>query len=281
VDRLLKLSSPATRECWPIPVLWEDEHLLALDKPAGLLTSPDRQDPGRPSLIGLLHQGIARGTAWARERQLRYLTHAHRLGSEITGVLLLARSKPALIALANQLGSRQVARTYLALVCGRAPQDRFDVEAPLSPDPGRPGAMRVDHRQGKAALTRFSVLERFTGHTWLQCELTTERTDQIRVHLCRVGLPIAGDARYGGPPLLLSQLKSHYRLKPHRTERPLTSRAALHASGLQLRHPVTGAPLQISAPLPRDLAVALKYLRRYATGAALGAQESPSDPTPV
>lgn len=264
VDRYLKLSSPATREFWEIPVLWEDEALLALDKPAPLLTSPHREDPARPSLMELLHAAIGRGVPWARERQLTYLALAHRLDFETTGVQLLARSKPALIALANQFGCGQAARTYLALVHGTPAEDGFEVEAPLAPDPVHPGAVRVNRRQGKAAASRFTVRERFTGYTWLQCELRTERTHQIRVHLRHVGLTLVGDALYGGPPLRLSQLKSGYRLKPHRTERPLLSRVALHAAGLSVPHPLTGQPTEITAPLPKDLTVALGYLRRYA-----------------
>ena len=83
----IKLSSPATREFWEIPVLFEDEHLLALDKPAGLLTSPDRYDPQRPNLMKLLHAGIAAGKPWARERNLEYLSNAHRPDFETSGVI--------------------------------------------------------------------------------------------------------------------------------------------------------------------------------------------------
>ena len=106
----LKLSSPATREFWEIAVLFEDEHLLALDKPAGLLTSPDRDDPARPNLMTLLHAGIAEVKPWARARGLTYLANAHRLDFETSGVILLARNKPALVALANLSGPRSRAR---------------------------------------------------------------------------------------------------------------------------------------------------------------------------
>jgi len=98
---LIKLSSPQTREYWEIPVLYEDEHLLALDKPACLLTSPDRHDPKRPNLMRLLHDAIAQKKPWATERGLDYLMNAHRLDFETTGILLLAKSKPVLVALAN------------------------------------------------------------------------------------------------------------------------------------------------------------------------------------
>jgi len=100
----IKLSSQATRDFWEIPILYEDEHLLALDKPSGLLTSPDRDDPNRPNLMKLLHAGIADGKTWAKERGLAYLMNAHRLDVETSGIILLAKSKPVLVELANLFG---------------------------------------------------------------------------------------------------------------------------------------------------------------------------------
>ncbi|MFM7214882.1 MAG: pseudouridine synthase, partial [Verrucomicrobiota bacterium] len=94
---VIKLSSPSTREFWEIPVVWEDAHLLAINKPARLLTSPDRYDPKRPNLMRLLHEAIAAGKPWAAERQLQYLSNAHRLDFETTGVLLLAKDRPSLV----------------------------------------------------------------------------------------------------------------------------------------------------------------------------------------
>src|SRR5262245_18475823 len=107
----IKLSSPATKEFWEIQVLWEDECLLALNKPARLLTSPDRYDPRRPNLMKLLHGGIERGAPWARERQLSYLANAHRLDFETTGVILLAKDKGTLTKLADQFGSEKPIKT--------------------------------------------------------------------------------------------------------------------------------------------------------------------------
>src|SRR4051794_26528028 len=101
MDAVIKLSSPPTHEFWEVPVLYDDEHLLALDKPGGLKVSPGPEEPEGPSLIGLLHAGITAGKPWARERGLTYLMNAHRLDSEASGVLLLARSKPMLASLAN------------------------------------------------------------------------------------------------------------------------------------------------------------------------------------
>ncbi len=189
VPDAIKLSSPDTREFWEIPVLFEDEYLLALDKPAGLLTSPDRYDPERPSLMKLLHAAIAAGKPWARTRGLRYLANAHRLELGTSGVILLAKTKTVLIALANLFGAEKPQKTYVALIQGAPAEERFEVDAPLAPFPGRPGVMRVG---------------------------------------------------------------------------PLIAGIALHAEQLALAHPVTSEPLSITAPWPKDLTVAVKYLRRYA-----------------
>lgn len=266
MSAVIKLSSPATREFWEIPVLFEDEHLLALDKPAGLLTSPDRYDPDRPNLMKLLHAGIENGKPWARERNLDYLSNAHRLDFETSGVILLAKNKNVLVALANLFGTEKPVKKYLALVRGEPLENQFEVDARLAPHPVKIGLMRVDLKNGKQSKTKFEVLENFPrfGCALLKCEPLTGRTHQVRVHASHVGLKIVGDELYGGKFLWLSRLKPDYRLKPGREERPLISRVALHAKELTLPHPVTNEILTITAPWPKDLKVAVKYLRQFA-----------------
>jgi 23S rRNA-/tRNA-specific pseudouridylate synthase len=214
--------------------------------------------------MNLLHAAIAAGKPWARERGLNYLRNAHRLDFEASGVLLLAKSKAMLVALANLFGAEQPVRTYLALLPGTPPQPTWEVEAPLALHPTRPGLVRVDPKRGKKARTQFAVRELFAGYALVQCRPLTSRSQQIRAHLQHWGLPICGDSSYGGSPLLLSKLKSDYRLKPGRTERPLLATTALHAERLELPHPVTGQQVVITADWPKDLTVAVKYLRRYA-----------------
>ena len=260
----IKLSAPATREFWELPVLFEDESLLALDKPGGLLTSPDRYDPQRPNLMKLLHAAIAAGKPWARERGLNYLMNAHRLDFETSGIILLAKSKPVLVALADLFGSEKPLKQYTALAQGTPREEQFEVDARLAPHPVRTGLVRVDPKSGKRSRTVFTVLEKYSNWTLLRCEPLTGRTHQIRVHLRHAGLPIVGDELYGGKPLRLSRLKPGYRLKRGQEERPLISRVALHAEQLTLAHPVTGQTLTITAPWPKDLIVAVKYLRQYA-----------------
>ena len=279
MSAVIKLSSPAAplpvdgaatpappRGFWEIPVLFEDEHLLALDKPAGLLTSPDRCDPNRPNLMKLLHAGIELQKPWARERNLDYLANAHRLDLETSGVILLAKNKPALVALADLFGSEKPLKQYAALAWGIPPEKNFAVDAKLAPHPVKTGEMRVDPKGGKKSKTQFEVIEQFSDWCLLRCAPLTERTHQIRIHLKHAGFPIVGDELYGGKMLWLSRLKRDYRLKPGREERPLISRVALHAEELSLPHPVTGETVTIKSEWPKDLRVALKYLRLYAKG---------------
>jgi RluA family pseudouridine synthase len=266
VSAAIKLSSPATKEFWEIPILFEDEHLLALDKPGGLLTSPDQAEPNRPDLMTLLHAGIAEKKPWARERNLDYLSNAQRLDAETTGVLLLAKKKSALIALADSFGNENGIKKFLALVRGEPAENQFETDLKLSPHPVKIGLMCVDAQNGKKAKTRFEVLENFSrgGYALLKCDPLTGRADQIRAHLRHAGLPVVGDQLYGGKPLWLSRLKKDYRLKPGREERPLLARVALHAEELQFPHPVTNELVTIKSEWPKDFKVALKYLRQYA-----------------
>lgn len=263
MSAVIKLSSPATQEFWEIPVLFEDEHLLAVDKPSGLLTSPDRYDPIRPNLMTLLHAGIEAGKPWAKARGLAYLMNAHRLDFETSGVILLAKSKPVLVELANLFGSEKPLKKYVALVRGTPAEEQFEIDEKLAPHPTRPGQMRVDPKNGKRSRTKVQIIERLSQYTLLRCEPLTERTHQIRIHLRYINLPIVGDALYGGRPLFLSSLKPNYTLKPGREERSLIGRVALHAENLELQHPVTGATVSIAAPWPKDLSVAVKYLKQW------------------
>jgi RluA family pseudouridine synthase len=278
VNAAVKLSSPATHEFWEIPILHEDGELLALEKPAGLLTSPDRLAPERPSLMKLLHEGIAAGKPWAAERHLTYLANAHRLEFETSGALLLAKSKAALVALADQFGADQPVRRYVALAQGVPPEDSFAVAEKIGLHPLQGGRMRIDPRSGKKARTEFAVLETFSRWSLLRCVLRMERPQQIALHLSHVGFALVGDEMHGGKKLWLSRLKRDFRLKPGREERPLISRPMLHSEELNVLHPATHENVCIKSEWPKDLRVALKYLRLYAKpGANGGGTDQPMD----
>jgi RluA family pseudouridine synthase len=256
---IIRLSS------WEIPVLFEDTHLLVVDKPSGLPASPAGPDRTVPSLIGLLHCGIAEGKAWATQRTLDFLMTPERVDPEMSGVFILAKDKPACQTLADSFGSEKPYKDIITLVRGTPEQDQFSIEAKIAPDPSHEGRMRVDPKHGKRARTSFAVLESFTKWSLLKCQPLTHRPHQLRVHLRYARSPIVGDAVYGGAPLLLSSLKSDYRLKPGHTERPLISAPILHVASATFSHPATGSPLTITAPWPKPLTVAVKYLRRYSS----------------
>jgi len=263
-DRVLHLSWSKTGEHWAIPVLYEDEHLLVVDKPSGLLVAPDGWDPHRAHLMGMLHEGIRLGKGWARQRNLTYLSNPHRLDRDTSGILLLAKSKEVLRKLVDIFGWEKPIKTYLALVHGVVVEDQFEVRLPLARHPTRPQFMVIDRGRGKKSITQFEVQERFAGYTLVRCYPLTGRTHQLRVHLRSKGHPVVADPLYGGAPLKLSELKRGYRFKKSEEEKPLIGRTALHAWQIRFPHPVTGEPLEVTAPLPRDFEVALKYLRRYA-----------------
>ncbi len=262
----IKLSSPHTGEFWELEIIHEDARILAINKPARLLVSPDRYDPRRPNLMKLLEAGLATRRPWAEARGLTYLANVHRLDFETSGVLLLVKDKPALITLANHFGSEIPRKTYLALVSGNPAKDRFECDLSLKPDLRRPGFMRWG-RDGKKSHTDFEVRERFRGCAWVACHPRTGRTHQIRVHLFALEHPVFADPLYGeGAQLFLSDLKRRFKKSGQDVaERPLTPRLALHAWKLSLPHPDGSGDVEFVAPLPNDLEVALRHLRKHAT----------------
>jgi len=225
-------------------------------------------EPDRVGLVDLLHEGIAAGKPWSLLPGRSWLRPAHRVDTEASGVLLLAKNKAALTALEAFFGSATPARFYAVIVQGRPTEDRLELTSPIGPHPTKPGQFRIDPDHGKRSSTVVCVRERFSAWTLLECEALTDRPHQIRVHLRKTALPVCGDGNYGGRPLLLSRLKNNYRLKGEAEERPLLGTPALHLERVVVPHPVSGELLTITAPLPKDLVVALKYLRRYAGGGA-------------
>lgn len=236
------------------PIVFEDAALLVFDKPSGLLVAPDRWDKTRENLMALVH------ARWGAQ-----VANVHRLDAATSGVFLCAKTKAALDFLSGQFQAKRAEKTYHALAIGPAPSDAFPIELALRDDERRPGLMRVARKGGRPSVTHVRVLERFRGYVWLECRPLTGRTHQIRVHLAASGLPILNDRFYGTEAqLLLSDLKRGY--KGRDRERPLISRLALHASELTVVHPATREPVTLHSPLPNEFQVALKYLRRFASG---------------
>ena len=274
------------------PIIYEDEVLLAFDKPSGLLVAPDRWDKNRENLMGLVH---------AHPKYGRTVANVHRLDADTSGIVLCAKTKPALDFLSGQFQSKTVAKKYHAMVVVLAPghamkvvapirdaagalPDLFTVDLSLGEDERQPGRMRVfKGRGGKACVTEFHTLERFggaraprgsrepavaAGYAFVECRPLTGRTHQLRVHLAAAGAPILYDPFYGNPDLALrlSDLKRGY--KGREEEKPLIGRLALHASELTVTHPDTRLPFTVQASLPHEFEVALKFLRKFAGAGA-------------
>jgi 23S rRNA pseudouridine1911/1915/1917 synthase len=217
-------------------VPYEDEHLLVVDKPAGVVVHPSRGH-----LTGTLAQALE-GTAEGGEEGWR-AGLVHRLDRDTSGLLVVAKSDAVHAALKEALQQRAITREYAALVEGRPPSRTGTVDAPI----GRDRRVRTKHSTDtdtpREARTHFEIEEALPRYTLLKVTLDTGRTHQIRVHLQAIGHPVAGDPEYGHADLL-----------------GLT-RQFLHARRLAFAHPVTGAPIAIESPLPEDLQAALARAR--------------------
>jgi 23S rRNA pseudouridine955/2504/2580 synthase/23S rRNA pseudouridine1911/1915/1917 synthase len=254
------------RQKLDLHVLHEDDDLLVIDKPAGLLVIPDRWDASKPTVVKLARahltmQAAAQGTSLAQPARIWVV---HRLDRDTSGVLILAKSAQVHAALSQQFERGTVVKTYLALVDGQDIRAEGTIRLPIGSHPQRPGLMVVQRRQGKAAITRYATAERFHGYTLLEVRPQSGRSHQIRVHLQAIGYPLAIDPLYGSStPLLLSALKPSYRSKVGVAEPPLIARLTLHAQALQLIHPTRGQVCTWVAPLAKDFAAVLRNLRRY------------------
>ncbi|MFY9511174.1 MAG: RluA family pseudouridine synthase, partial [Rubrivivax sp.] len=217
-----------TPQAMALALLYEDEHLLVLDKPAGLVVHPAAGNWSGTLLNGLLAHHAAAAT-------LPRAGIVHRLDKDTSGVMMVGKSLPAVTALVRDIAARDVHRSYLALAQGAVADQR--IEAPIGRDPALRVRMAVV-AGGKPARTDVACLAQQGGVSALRCTLHTGRTHQIRVHLAWRGHPLLADVVYGGKPALGLQ------------------RQALHAARLELAHPVTRAPLAFDCPPPADFAAA-------------------------
>lgn len=237
----------------PLDILYEDDAILVVDKPAGMVVHPAAGNP-RGTLVNALqfHCGSLSAVGGVMRPGI-----VHRLDKGTSGLMVVAKSDEAHQRLSEQFKKRQVSKLYTALVHGSPKQDEGAVDAAVGRHPVERKKMSTASRRGKPALTRWRVLERYGAFTLLEARIETGRTHQIRVHLGSLGHPVAGDSVYGGskrviePPALRAVLKK-------------LARQALHASRLSFRHPVTGREMTFESPLPEDMAEVIRFLRERA-----------------
>ncbi len=226
---------PLQSEPVDLRIAYEDEHLLVVDKPAGLVVHPGAGRRTGTLVHALLHRGLAGGEP---ERP----GIVHRLDRDTSGLMVVSLTHQAYEGLRALVRSHAIEREYLALVRGRPRSRRGRIEAPIGRDRRDPTRISLDTESPRDAVTHFEVLELLDGHALLRVRLETGRTHQIRVHLAAIDLPVAGDPTYGVPE-------------------PGLQRQFLHAARLAFPHPVTREPVEATSPLPTDLAEAIDRVR--------------------
>jgi RluA family pseudouridine synthase len=219
-----------------LPIIWQDDAMLAVNKPSGLLALPDGYKAHLPHVRLLLEPSY--GRVWI----------VHRLDRETSGVMVLARSAAAHRALNTQFEQHHVEKVYHAIVIGVPEWETLTVELPLRSNVGHRRRTAVDTARGKPSITHLRVLKSWRAFSLVEARPATGRTHQIRAHLAACGFPVAGDPLYGPPatPETASRFK----------------RSMLHALSLSLAHPVSGEMLTLQAPYPEDFQSALEVLER-------------------
>jgi 23S rRNA pseudouridine1911/1915/1917 synthase len=253
-DQLLLAASLDVEQAWQaqaidLDIVYEDEALLVINKPAGLVVHPAAGHRDGTLLNALLHHCPSLA-------ELPRAGIVHRLDKDTTGLMVVARQLGSHKQLVAQLQARSVKRRYLAVVAG-TPLSGGTVKQPMGRHPVQRQKMAVTAGRGKEAITHYRLVERFAAHSLLQLQLETGRTHQIRVHMAWLGYPLVGDPVYGG------------RLKipeaaPEGLQRGLREfrRQALHATRLGLEHPLSGETMHWHAPMPDDMAALVALLRQ-------------------
>lgn len=227
----------------------ENNDFIALNKPSGLLSIPDRE--GKEISLKIL----------LKEKYGDIFT-VHRLDKDTSGLIVFAKNETAHKHLSKQFEERQTEKIYLGLVLGSPAEKKGTVDAPIMEHPVKKGSM-VINRKGKESITDYEVLEDFGIYSWMQFRIHTGRTHQIRIHMKDLGHPIVCDELYGdGKPVLLSSFKSKFKLsKNEEEERPILPRLALHAYQLKFKD-INGESIALEAPVPKDMKATLQQLEK-------------------
>ncbi len=239
-------------EALPLVVLYEDAHLLAIDKPPGMVVHPAPGARRGTVVNAVLHRlGTLAGVGDPARPGI-----VHRLDRDTSGVLLVARTPQALEGLARQFRDRTVSKRYIAVVHGAVRDASGVIDRAIGRHPHERTRMSVRARGGRAAVTRFRVVQRLPGATLLELAPETGRTHQLRVHLAALGHPIVGDRVYGGGRRVQAGVSV-----AHAAALRDCARQALHAATIAFAHPATAEPVRVEAPLPADLLALLAALR--------------------
>jgi 23S rRNA pseudouridine1911/1915/1917 synthase len=241
----------------PLEILFEDEHLAAINKPPGMVVHPAKGHwSGTLTAALAFHFQQLSGAGGASRPGI-----VHRLDRDTSGVLVVAKTDAAHYALAEQFAGRTVEKEYFAIVVGAPELDRDVIDLPIGAHPYQREkmAIRRDHVTSRPAQTKYEVVERFDGFAAVRVTPKTGRTHQIRVHLAAIGCPVLCDKQYGGRAEIT---RGEVRRRPDDHEM-LLARQALHARRLSLRHPTTGAALEFEAPVPGNLSDLLAELRTF------------------
>lgn len=230
-------------------IIFENEHFVAINKPSGLLSIPDRL--GKDISLKVL----------LKEKYGEIYT-VHRLDKDTTGLIIFAKDETTHKQLSQLFEGREVEKHYVGLVYGTLLTPEGSIDSPIMEHPGKNGTM-IAHAKGKASLTDYKVLEAFRLYSWMQFQIHTGRTHQIRVHMKQIGHGIACDELYGdGKPILLSSFKKKFNLsKSAEEERPLLARLALHSS--TLKFVLNEETFELEAPVPKDLRALMQQLRKW------------------
>ena len=226
-------------------IIFENEEFVAVNKPSGILTIPDRE--GVAGLRNLLQEKY--GSIYT----------VHRLDRDTSGIVVFARTEVSHKHLSQQFEHRETSKIYNGLVLGSPFQKSGVINEPISEHPSKKGFMTV-YKKGKESITEYEVLSSYRLYSWMQFRILTGRTHQIRVHMRHLGNPIVCDPLYGdGKPVFISGIKSKYNLAKEEEERPILSRLALHASQLQFKD-LSGQTVELTAPLSKDMKATLQQL---------------------
>jgi len=231
-------------------ILLEDDTVIVLNKPAGLLVLPDRFDRKLINLYELLKETF--GTIFV----------VHRIDKETSGVVLFAKTAEAHALLNAAFEKRQVEKIYRAIVIGSPKTDGGRIDLPIVENEHGVKKMKIDKKNGKEAITDYKVIEKFDSYAYIEAKPQTGRTHQIRIHLSAIGLPILADPLYcNSGQFFLSSIKRNY--ISNGKEKPLLARTALHAFSLSFINTATGKKISIEAQLPKDMEAVLRVLKKY------------------